>query len=176
MKELCEEKELIANVVDVETGEIINDIYEKDKIVPYKEPKEDDKIYDFNSDEKFVKLYLGVNELRKYLTQGEFAVAMSLADFICYDDCIVRKGGHHNGKILTNKELSEEMDINYDALRKTITSLTKKGVIGIHKTGCKNNPNVMVKAITVNPYIFTKGNNVNKTILGLFEHTNWKSK
>lgn len=172
-----EERKLIAKVVNVETGEVINDLYEKDKIVYYKEPKiEEEKIeFNFNSNAKFVKLYLGVNELRKYLTQGEFAIAISLADFICYDDCIIRKGGHHNGKILSIKELSAEMEINYDALRKTVTSLIKKGVIGIHKTGCKDNPNVMVKAITVNPYIFTKGNNVNKTILGLFEHTNWKS-
>lgn len=64
-----EERKLIANVVDVETGEIINDVYEKDKIVHYKEPSENDKIYDFNKDASFVKLYLGVNELRKYLTQ-----------------------------------------------------------------------------------------------------------
>jgi hypothetical protein len=170
-----EERKLVAQVVDVETGEIVNGIYEKDKIVPYKEPKpEDEKIeYNFNSEAKFVKLYLGVNDLRKYLTQGEFAITMSLADFICYEDCIIRRGGHQNGKILSIKELSEEMDINYDALRKTVTSLVKKGVIGIHKTGCKDNPNIMVKAITVNPYIFTKGNNVNKTILGLFEHSNW---
>lgn len=172
-----EERKLVAKVYDVETGEITNEIYEKDKIVPYKEPKPDNELieYNFNSNSKFVKLYLGVNELRKYLTQGEFAVAMSLADFICYEDCIIRKGGHHNGKILSIKELSIEMDINYDALRKTITSLVKKGVIGIHKTGCKDKPNIMIKAITVNPYIFTKGNNVNKTILGLFEHANWRN-
>jgi predicted transcriptional regulator len=45
--------------------------------------------------------------------------------------------------------LAEEMDIKYDALRKTVTSLVKKGVIGIHKTGSKDNPNNIIKAITV---------------------------
>lgn len=168
-----EERKLIAKVVDIETGEIINDIYEKDKIKHYKEPTEDDLIHDFNKDEKFVKLYLGVNELRKHLTQGEFTIAVSLADYVSYEDCIVRRGGHGNGKILTIKELADDMEINYDALRKTITSLVKKGVVGIHKTGCKDKPNIVIKAITVNPYIYTKGNNVNKTIVALFEHSNW---
>lgn len=166
-----EERKLIASVVDVETGEILSDLYEKDKIVPYKEKNE--VIYAFNGKTPFVKLYLGVNELREYLTQGEFVVAISLADFVCYEDCILRYGGHGNGKILTIKELSVEMKINYDSLRKTITSLIKKGVIGIHKTGCKDKPSVMVKAITVNPWIFTKGKNVNCTISSLFENTNW---
>ena len=177
MNNLCKEKEerkIIAKVVDVETGECVEDIYEKDKVMHYKEKSPDDKIYNFNKGENFVKLYLGVNELRKHLTTNEFTIAISLADFVCYDDCILRKGGHHNGKILTIKELAEEMEIQYDAFRKTITSLVKKGVIGIHKTGCKDNPKIMVKAVTVNPYIYSRGNNVNKTILGLFEHANWR--
>jgi lambda repressor-like predicted transcriptional regulator len=138
-----EERKLIAQAVDVETGEILTDIYENDRIVPFKEKSEDDLVYNFNEETKFVKLYLGVNELRKYLTQGEFTVAVSLADFVSYDDCIIRHGGHQNGKILSIKDLADEMEINYDALRKTITSLVKKGVLGIHKTGCKDKPNTI---------------------------------
>lgn len=170
-----EEKEVMYHVVDFETGEIIDDIGPGDKIV-HKKEKKDDIIYDFNNDKSFVKLYLGVNELRKYLTQGEFTVAISLADFVCYNDCILREGGHRNGKILTIQELADEMEMNYDALRKHISSLVKKGVIGIHKTGCKDAPNKMVKAITVNPYIYTKGNNVNSTILSLFSESQWNRK
>ena len=64
--------------------------------------------------------------------------------------------------------------MGYEALRKQINSLVKKGVIGIHKTGCKDKPNVLVKAITVNPYIYTKGNNINETIASLFSCSKWK--
>lgn len=170
------EKELVGHVVSSETGEIIDDIYSGDKVVHKKtdEQKDDHIIYNFNSDKPFVKLYLGVNELRKHLTPGEFTIAISLADFICYEDCILRKGGHLNGKILSIEDLSVEMDMNYEALRKQINSLVKKGVIGIHKTGCKDKPNTLVKAITVNPYIYTKGNNINETIASLFSCSRWK--
>lgn len=167
------ERKIIAKIVNHETGEIMDDLYENDKIIHEKD-KDDNTIYDFNKGKDFVKLYVGVNNLRKYLTPNEFSIAISLADFVCYDDCILRKGGHHNGKIFTLQELSDEMDIPYNNLRRTINSLIKKGVIGIHKTGCKDKPNAIVKAITVNPYIYTKGTNVNKTILGLFENSNWK--
>ena len=90
-----QEKELVGRVVNPETGEIIDDIYYGDKIVRQKteEQKDDHIIYNFNNGKPFVKLYLGVNELRKHLTPGEFTIALSLADFICYEDCI-RKGGH----------------------------------------------------------------------------------
>ena len=168
-----------AEIIDKETGEILtSSVGDKSRVIVEtkveEEPDEDDKVYNFNEGKPFVKLYLEVNKLRKYLTPGEFTIALSLADFICYDDCILREGGHHNGKILTIEELAERMDMNYDALRKQLNSLVKKGVIGIHKTGCKDKPNVLVKAITVNPYIYTKGNNVNKTILGLYENSMWK--
>ena len=166
---------LVGRVIDVETGEIIDEICEGDKIVHPKEKKDDELIHNFNQGKNFVKLYLGVNELRKHLTPGEFTIAISLADFVCYDDCILRKGGHGNGKILTLNELAEEMDVNYDTLRKTIASLTKKGVVGIHKTGCKDKPNTLLKAITVNPYIYTKGTNVNKTIAALFSESKWNN-
>lgn len=167
-----EEKEIIAHVVDAETGEVIDKIYDGDRIKHAKE-ENNDMIYGFNKGKSFVKLYVGVNELRKYLTPGEFTIAMSLADFVCYDDCILRKGGHKNGKILTLQELAEEMDIKYDALRKQISSLIKKGVVGIHKTGCKDAPNVILKAITVNPYIFSRGNNINATIAALYSESKW---
>ena len=172
------EKELVCKVVSVETGEIVDEIYTGDKIVHQKDKVETDIIYDFNSDKPFVKLYLGVTKLRKYLTPGEFAITISLADFICYDDCILRKGGHKNGKVLTMKDLAEEMDLNYDYLRKTFSTLRKKGIISLYEIGNKNNSKDMKlsdipKGIVVNPHIFTKGTNLNKTILGMFSDSDW---
>lgn len=167
--------------IDTETGEIIcqtegcTEITDSNLSEDEKRKKEYEKTHvtNFNEGASFVKLYLNVNNLRKNLTQSEFTIAISLADFVCYDDCILRRGGHHNGEILSIKSLAEEMDLKYDSLQKTLNSLIKKGVVGIHKTGCRDNPNIMIKAITVNPYIFSKGKSVNKTILSLFHHSNW---
>lgn len=177
MNNEIKEKELIAQVISTETGEIIEDLYEGDKIIHSKNEEKDEQnnklIYNFNEGVPFVKLYLGVNKMRKYLTPGEFTIAISLADFVCYEDCIVREGGHHNGKILTISELAEEMEMNYEALRKILSSLKKKGVIAISETGCRDNPKILTKCIIVNPYIFTKGININKTLTGIFNNSNW---
>jgi hypothetical protein len=172
------EDDVVAYVVNKRSGKTTDYIKEGDKI-KHKETNKKKEEYlrdheiDFNDGVPFVKLYKGMNNLRKYLTTGEFTIAVSLADYVSYEDCVIRRGGHHNGKILTIKELAEEMEIEYDSLRRTITSLVKKGVLGIHKTGCKDNPKILIKAITVNPYIYNRGKDVSKTALSLFSHTKW---
>ena len=170
----------VAQLVDYETGEIMDSVGYGDKVKIIRKEDEDKKreflnTYELNfkKDVSFVKLYQGVNELRKYLTTGEFTVAISLCDYVSYEDCIIRRGGTHKGKILTIKELAEDMEIEYDSLRRTISSLVKKGVLGIHKTGCKDKPDILIKSITVNPNIYCRGNKVNKMALSLFEGSNW---
>ena len=164
-------KAVIASVVSNDTGEVINQIYEGDYIGRSKD--DDGYVHNFNEGRPFVKLYLEVNKLRKELTPGEFQIAMSLADFICYEDCILREGGRLNGKILSLMDLSEKMDMNYEALRKQMNSLMKKGVIGIHKTGIGDENRQICKAITVNPYIYSKGCKINKTIESFYSDTKW---
>lgn len=172
MERIKTEKEF--EVVNVKTGEVVDTLGVGDKIV---HPKEANNIqYNYSKGQSFIKIYVEVNALRKELTQGEFCVAMSLADFVCYEDFILRKGGHHNGKILTTRDLAVEMDMGYDNLRKIITSLVKKNVIGVHKTGIIDGTNQPAKAITANPYIYSKGNNANKTILSLYENSKWRWK
>lgn len=125
-------------------------------------------------DKKFVKLFDGVNDLRKYLNnQGEFATAMSLADYVCYLDCVVRRGGVRNGKKLGIKELSDELEIPYNTLKRNIYSLNKKGVINYSKEGSIDNKYVS-ENIVVNPDIYLRGYKVNKTVIALFENSGWK--
>ena len=160
----------IFDVVSRSTGEIADTLSEGDRIVhKKKDNKKSDVIYDYSKKRHFIKIYVEVNELRKKLTQSEFCIAMSLCDWVCYEDFLIRHNGNRNGNILSIRELSAEMGVGYDNLRKIINSLISKQVLGVHKTGNK-------QAITVNPYIYSRGNNVNKTILDLFEHSEWKWK
>lgn len=63
-----------AEIVDKETGEILtSSVGDKSRVIVEtkveEDPDEDDKVYNFNEGKPFVKLYLEVNKLRKYLTQ-----------------------------------------------------------------------------------------------------------
>lgn len=166
-------------IVNKETGEVVDELKLGDKVIK-KENQEKVKDYfdefdvDFQKEKRFIKMFDGMNDIRKHLNGNEALVLLGLLDFICYDDCIIRKGGHGNGKKLTIKELSDEMEINYNTFRGIITSLCKKGVLGIHKTGNKDTK-ILTKSIIVNPYILMRGNKINKTVLSLFEDTNWNN-
>lgn len=163
-----EERKILYTIVDA-NGVIVDYIYEGDKVKHQDEKNPlDEKYFGFNKDKNFVKLYSGISELKKRLTDREFAVAIALSDFVCYDDCCLREGGHGNGSILTMKDLAEKLDMTYDNIKKILLSLRKKKILGIFLTG-KND-----KTITVNPYIFTRGNNVNKTVITYFENSEWQ--
>jgi hypothetical protein len=175
----CEEKELIGMVVTPD-GEIINHLYEGDSI----KHREDDekkkeflKKYDpeFNKGESFVKLYdktLAV--LRKNLKPAEFMFAISLAEYVSYEDGILRTGAHGNGKFLTMEDLSKEMDYDYNVVRRIMPVLVSKGIVCKFETGCVENPKLKVKGYVANPWIFMRGVIMDRTIIGLFEKSNWR--
>ena len=166
--EKMDERKLLYTIVD-SNGVIVDYIYEGDKIKRQDDKNPlDEKYFGFNKDKNFVKLYSGISELKKRLSDREFAVAISLSDFVCYDDCCLREGGHGNGNILTMKDLADKLDIKYNNLKVILLSLRKKKILGVFITG-KND-----KTITVNPYIYTRGNNVNKTVITYFENSEWQ--
>ncbi len=166
-----QEDEVLYAVVSKTTGEIVDEMKFGDYVVHQNES--DLIIRDFNGNKNFVKLFDGVNELRIYLNnQGEFSTAMSLADFVCYDDCILRTGGHKNGKKLGIKDLADLMKIPEGTLKRNIMNLNKKGVINYSREGSKKDGYVG-EQIVVNPSIYLRGKNVNATAVGLFERSEW---
>jgi len=158
-------------IVNPNTGEFIDTYGEGDKIV-HKEQSEHLQKYitNFNKGESFVKVFdKYIPVLGKKLTNPEFGIVMRLIPYVSYQDNVLR----NNKKVLTIQEISELMDMKYDYGRKIIASLIKKGVLGIHKTGCIDKPKVMIKTIVANPYIFVRGIEINRVVAGLFEKTGW---
>lgn len=177
--------EIASYVVDANTGEITDtfmygDSYKK-SIKENKEKAREflaqkDNYVDFNTGVSFVKLYDDVlEELSEHLTNAEFNFTIRLAKHVSFKDCMLRSNGNPNGKVLDAKDLAVLMNMDPSTVRRLISSLIKKGVLGRHITGCKDDPTQKFKAITCNPYIFTRGNKVNKTALSLFADSRWGS-
>lgn len=177
--------EVASYVVDANTGEITDtfmygDSYKKstkenkEKALEFLTQK--DNYVDFNPGVSFVKLYDDVlEELSEHLTNAEFNFTIRLAKHVSFKDCVLRSNGNPSGKVLDAKDLAVLMNMDPSTVRRLISSLIKKGVLGRHITGCKDNPTQKFKAITCNPYIFTRGNKVNKTALSLFADSRWGS-
>lgn len=158
-------------VID-QNGEVVNKIREGDKIVR-KETQEHLSRYidNFNKGKNFVKIYDDMMPiLDEKLTANEYKLFMQLIHYVSYKDNILR----YENKILDMKDMSELIkSYSYDAVRKIVPSLIKKGLIGVHKTGCAERPSLILKCYTVNPYVIYRGTTMDRDISGLFEKSGW---
>lgn len=180
-----EKDKVVSVVMDVETYEITDTFkYGESYKKTTKENKK--KILDFLSQEKeytifnkgvsFVKLYDDIlDELSKHLSNAEFVFIIRLSKHVSFRDCILRSNGNPNGKILDAKDIAALLDMDDSNVRRLISSLIKKGVLGKHITGCKDDISKKVKAITCNPFIFTRGNKINNTAISLFMDSRWNT-
>lgn len=174
------ENEIVAHVVDAETGVIIDELESGDKIKHKRDEEKKQEHLDkyqenFNEGVRFVKLFDEVlDTLSERLSVSEFRFAVRLAKHVSYDDCILRTNGHGNGKFLDITDISNLLGENYKTTSRIINGLIKKGVIGKHITGCIEDPSLSVQCYTCNPYIYMRGTKVEKTILALFDKSGWK--
>lgn len=177
---MTDDRKEVACMVNVETREIIDTFKEGDS---YKKstPEDYDRthVMNFNNGQSFVKLYDEVLvHLRKNLTPSEFTFTISLATYVSYDDCILRKTSRGNSNPVTLQDLAKDMELDISTVRKRLAKLKKKGVIGEHETGSIN-PAFKIngeveKVYTCNPYIFIRGKDINKTVVTFYNQSGWK--
>lgn len=138
----------------------------------FEEEIKDDEKY-FMDDITFIKSFRGNGiMLNEKLTYVEIATVVFLCDFVCYKDCVLRKNGNRLGAPLTVKDLAGLMGVKYETFRKTMGSLKKKQVIGYHSTGDVESKNE-IRWITVNPYIFFRGQKVENWVKDFYAKTEW---
>ena len=165
-----------------ETGEIHhsdsdNIVYRKITVEELFEDSEEEKEdLRFMDDITYVRNFRGNGVLfRELLTPQETQLALFLGDFICYNDCILRKGGNkQSDHPLTVEELYVLYDggLKFGTFRKQMGSLRNKEVIAYHNCGTPGLENKM-RCITLNPYIFCRGMNVDKWIKEYFSKSQW---
>lgn len=171
--------------VDTVTGEE-KPVYQGDKfniirgnsIDAAKRKKEREKslIHGFNSDKTFVKIYDdAIPVLQKRLTPPEFKLVICLASYVNFEDCIIRKNTRINADPLSLKDICTMFDYKYDYGRKIIRSLINKGIIAkvnvgsIYEEYSQDNSEVYL----INPFIYFRGVNVNRTVVEIFKNSGW---
>lgn len=161
-------------VIETRTGELVTSLDYGDSI----RRKQQDEHYqefddNFKKGEKFVKIFDdSLDYLIENLTNGEIAFVIKLLPYISYDDGILRD---KKKRILGINDIADKLKMSHEGVRKVVIALISKGVLGEHKTGSIDNPKILNKCITVNPHIFMKGRKMNRTIIGLFENSQWNS-
>lgn len=137
---------------------------------------EDKKPVIFKKGVEFVKVFKGVmRKLGKELTASELSFLVMILEYVSYEDCVVRKGGHGNGEVMSLAEIAEAVGIEYTRASRIVSSLERKGVMGHHVTGSilSGYKGVRNKVYTVNPYICCKGSTVNRAVYEFYNRSGW---
>ena len=140
----------------------------------FDEPETEKEDLKFMTDTTFIRNFRGNGVLfRELLTPQETQLVMFLQDFVCYNDCILRTNGNKQGNYLTVDDLYKLYGgIQFDTFRKQMAALRRKEVIAYHNSGTPGLNNKM-KCITLNPYIFCRGTEVDTWIREYFSKSQW---
>ncbi len=156
-------------IVDKETGKIVDEIRAGDKYQIIRDEKikflaKQSELIEFLPNARFVKVYTDpLHELKKSLSGAEMMFIIELLEFISYETGILQ---HSNGRPLKRTTIAEITNMDVKSVDRVIKSLTKKEVLGKHKTGKD-------VCFSVNPYLFCRGKMVSKTLLKLYERSRW---
>lgn len=170
------------SVIDTTTGELKGEDENTDNLVLrkitveelFEEPEIENNEVRFMDDTTYIRSFRGNGVLfRQILTAEETQLALFLQDFVCYNDCILRTNGNKQGNPLTVETLAALYGSKYNTFRKVMGSLRKKEVIAYHNSGSGSPEKNKMKCITLNPYIFCRGMEVDKWISSYFENSQW---
>lgn len=169
-------------VIDTTTGELKSESGDSANLVMrkitveelFEEPEIENNEVRFMYDTTYIRSFRGNGVLfRQLLTAEETQLALFLQDFVCYNDCILRTNGNKQGNPLTLDMLASMYGLKYDTFRKIMSSLKNKEVVAYHKSGSASPEKNKMKCITLNPYIFCRGMEVDKWISDYFSNSQW---
>lgn len=171
MKDTKEKERVLVGTVVDEYGVILNHIYEGDKIVtPAQDEYKHKYSINFKKGDAFVKVFTNpIIEVCKELSNSEGKAVLTLLSFISYKDGILR----YNNKIVTVKDMADILEENYDAYKRNIAKLFKHDIIRKITRPSDTYANQTKQCIVVNPYIFLRGQDVEKDIVELFSGSKW---
>lgn len=148
-----------ANIVDT-NGECISELFEGDRIVRKKSVDYLQTTYEW----KIEHFYKGhIEEIRKVLfdlSMPEKAFLFSVATYVGYEDCCLK---YDNGKELAFSDIIEITGMSKGQVSATINSLIKKDILYKGK-------NSQQRQYFVNPWLFCKGNRINKVLATMFSN------
>jgi len=149
-------------IVSADTGEVLDRVKPGDRMkITRLESLEYLSQFDDWSLEHFYKGHVGeIRKLMDELSTNEKAFLFAIAPCVNYDDCCLK---YSNGKDITSSDLVKITGLGRGTVFDTIRSLTEKDIV----YRGKNSKN---RQYFVNPWIFCKGNRINKVLKTMFKN------
>lgn len=169
-------KQPIDYIVNAETGEIKDEIYEGDryKITRKKqleyclkngEEIEKGKIYNFGQDKRFSMLseYAAKQLADEKLTSSEYRILLAMISNTHYKSGLI---AFRNNQPITKDWLANNLDLSPKTVDNAVQTLIDRGIIAQNVTNHRTK-------YFFNPYIQYRGRWINKTLYEMFRNTRW---
>lgn len=159
-------------VLDIETGEILNELENGDRILKKKsidylkntiDVKEMTKVYNLN----FVKLYESFFDIIGELNASELRVCLELFLNTRYKSGII---AYENGNVINSSDIAKKVEIDVRSSQRILKSLCDKEIICREKIG-------KGYVYYMNPFICVRGSSAYKSLVDKFKNSKFnKSK
>ena len=147
-------------VVDPETGEVVNRLRSGDRVLKAESIEYLASTQEWKLD-NFFKGHAGeINKWLKELSVNEKAFLFSIMSYVSYEDCHLQ---YSNGNDIGTEDLVRITNMPRRTVYETVNSLTEKDII----YRGKNSKN---RQYFVNPWLFCKGNRINKVLKTMFKN------
>lgn len=140
------------------------DLYEGDAVVRAGSRKYLKRTMDVTGESPFVKMYTKpMAKLARSLSGPEMNMVYYLLPYINYESGALK---HPNGKLLNRQFIAMEMGQSERTVDRLLQALKSKKVISHNYVG---------KDVQyfVNPWLFMKGQRINKTLYEMFQNSDW---
>lgn len=154
------EGRVIGNVVSMETGEIIDEVREGDKILRDKSSEYLDSTKEWDMKVFYKGNSAELRLLMKDLSIYEKSFLFSVAPYVDFTDCHL---SYRNGVDIGSEDLVRITGMGRRQVYEIIGELIKKDIL--YKG--KNSKN---RQYFVNPWLFCKGNRINKVLKTMFKN------
>lgn len=152
------------SVIDVESGELINVMYQGDRIRREEQDHFTINKTQLNPKEEFIKVFVKpLLKLSTMLTNPEAWFVTYLLKYLDYTSGVLKR---EDGSCVTIEDIMDESGLKSSHTYNIIRSLCKKGIIA----KCKTQDQIY---FAMNPYIFMKGRYVSNTLIDIFKNTQW---
>jgi len=161
-------------LINPDTGEKMGEVREGDVILRKNSIDYLDSCHVWKVEHFYKGNAAEMKKLMKELTPNEKVLLFSIAVYVGYEDCCLK---HDNGNELTTKDLVMLSGLGRSTTFETINSLIQKDILYKGRNSSKN------RQYFINPWIFCKGNRINKVLKTMFKNykirvlggTQWKN-
>ena len=152
-------------MVNPDTGEVVNEIYEGDSILRAESSEYLAQTIIIGKGKKFIKLFVDEIELlrKEKLTSAQWDILLFIMTHFRYDSGLVC---FENGNPINSDDIAELAEMPKRTVFDTLEKLVSKKILAKNKTGHD------IKYY-INPYIFCKGQRINRTLHSMFKKSKW---